>query len=245
MESSLQTQFDASPAPKKELSHLAWNPVAIVWICLLFSILPAGIMYALNFERLGQPEKKKGALLFVGVISIIFYVIVAVTSIAPNMHPALDKQLRLLCGAFTLSVAACFYRNQKPLFLRHLRQGGKKAALLKPVLLSFIAILIVMASFGYWLVAQEEKKFNRAIVLYEQGEYKDAERLFKSYKVDNPDESGVYLNLALIYLETERPEQAKEELQEVIRLEPQNEEAKDLLQELEDGEVRTGNDKNE
>ena len=219
-------------------SRAAWSPTAIVWACLLFSVLPGGIMYALNFERLGQPQKKKTALLGVIAFCFVFYGILFAAAFKPELFPSFnEKMLRALSAAGTFGMARIFYLQQKPLFIRHLQQGGKKASVWPPIVWSVATITVVgIALVGYfiWQVNRDEQEFSRGYALMQKGKYDEAEKIFKSYQDKYPDETPAYMNLALIYADEAKLPQAKQELTELLRLDPKDKDAKDLLKDVED-----------
>lgn len=62
---------------------------------------------------------------------------------------------------------------------------------------------------------------------------REAEIFFKDFKREYPEETMVHWNLALIYEQTNRIEQAKKELREMLHKEPKNKEARAYLQQLE------------
>jgi hypothetical protein len=96
------------------VSGSAWNPNAISFISFFFTFLPAGIMHAVNYERMGYPEKKKPRLiLFVAG----FVVFLAAAFILPNAG---------IFGAISIGIAIFFYQDQKAIFQRHLAMGGKR-----------------------------------------------------------------------------------------------------------------------
>jgi Flp pilus assembly protein TadD len=68
----------------------------------------------------------------------------------------------------------------------------------------------------------------------EKGEHQKAEAIFKSVQSKLPDESAIHWNLAVIYMNTDRYELARRELREYLRCEPNSQEAKELVRDLED-----------
>lgn len=87
---------------------------------------------------------------------------------------------------------------------------------------------------GYQEVTRYEEKFTQARRLFDSNEYTKAEPIFKEYKAKYPEEAAASYNLPLIYLRTDRIELAKRELNEVLRLNPQFENTKELLKEIEE-----------
>ena len=62
---------------------------------------------------------------------------------------------------------------------------------------------------------------------------REAEVIFKNFAKNQPDEPMTHWNLAIIYSEDGRIEQAQTELHALLELEPKNKEASDFLRELE------------
>src|SRR5512134_3249702 len=57
---------DAVPVPRSSIEirdKPAWSPRQITAVCFLASFLPGGVLWALNWERLGKPEKVRRSLL--------------------------------------------------------------------------------------------------------------------------------------------------------------------------------------
>lgn len=109
----------------------AWHPTGIAVVTLLLSPVPAGILHALNYSRLGVPARKRLALfsnLIAGVALLMFQ--------APGSFPRM--------GA-TLLLAAYFYKTQEQLFQAHRAQGGRKASFFLPVCLAIAAIVALVA----------------------------------------------------------------------------------------------------
>lgn len=66
-----------------------------------------------------------------------------------------------------------------------------------------------------------------------KGKVKEAEVIYKAFKQNNPEEPNVYWNLAVIYSQTNRNDLARQELREMLQVDPGNKRAKDFLKELE------------
>src|SRR5271170_7834545 len=65
-------------------------------------------------------------------------------------------------------------------------------------------------------------KFSDAQKLYDQGKREDAEKLLLALKAKKPADVATHFLLGRIYKETKRPDQAIEELEGVVNLDPQN-----------------------
>ena len=108
-----------------------WSPTGIAVISLLLSPLAGGVLHALNYSRLGVPERRRLAL-FANLI----------TGIAILFVPVFTTPLFSRLAA-ALLVAAYFYKSQESLFQAHRASGGRKASLLVPGCLSIVAALIL------------------------------------------------------------------------------------------------------
>src|ERR1039457_5116493 len=64
--------------------------------------------------------------------------------------------------------------------------------------------------------------FKDAQSLYDQGKKEEAEKLLVALKTKKPDDANAHLLLGRIYRETKHPDQAIEELEGAVNLEPQN-----------------------
>lgn len=202
-------------------------------MCVLFSILPAGIMYALNFGRLGLPQRQRSALYFVLGTSAIYYLIAVRALFLSDVEETTQVSLRAWFQIVNIVVAWRFYIGQQALFARHVRQGGRRAPLLVPFALSALFIVAVALGAETYVMKRDEQSFYTAVALFKAGKYRDAESIFKSYKRKYPEETSVSWNLALIYANTGRDDQAKQELKELLNIDPNHKDARRFLGELE------------
>ena len=113
----------------------AWNPVIIGLLSFFFTFLPAGIFYAINFERLGQPKKKNIRLFFV-IVGFLIYT-VAVFLIPEDMP---NIQIFTIINA---AVSGFFIYSQNALYKQHVDKGGEKAPVLLPFLSSLLWFIII------------------------------------------------------------------------------------------------------
>lgn len=66
----------------------------------------------------------------------------------------------------------------------------------------------------------------------EAGDYGTAERLYQASVTGNPENAAAYYNLAIIYVRTDRRDQAKVALKQALAVNPDYQPAKDLLTEI-------------
>lgn len=88
--------------------------------------------------------------------------------------------------------------------------------------LTFIVILFFLFNTKTF---SKENFFNKALKLYEKQKYEDARFLFERSIVFNPKNANSYLYLAKIYNHEENQRKEKLNLETVLLIEPDNEEA--------------------
>lgn len=115
-------------------SKAPWSPTGIAVLTLLFSPFAGGVLHGLNYSRLGQPVYRR----FILARNLLAGGLIFLFANLPTLNtPGLGI-------AFSLFVAAYFYKTQEQAFQKHRSQGGRKASLLLPVVLS----LVVLAALG-------------------------------------------------------------------------------------------------
>ncbi len=148
-------------------------------------------------------------------------------------------RLRAVGFMMTLIVAWQLYASQRGASANYYKTGRKTASLKWPFALAFMWVgIFVGTEVGVETVRsnRDYQEFERIADSMEESaaNRREAERFFQEFKQKYPEETMTRWNLAIIYTETERVKQAKEELQELLTLEPDNKEARDYLRELED-----------
>ena len=127
---------------KQSESHSkAWNPVIIGLASFLFTFLPGGIFYAINFERLGKPKKKTISLI---LVIIGFSVFAAALLLVPEDVPTVP--IFTLINAF---VSGLFIYSQRSLYIQYLEKGGEKTSALLPVTVSILWFISISVIFLY------------------------------------------------------------------------------------------------
>lgn len=116
-----------------------WNPNSFVGLSIVFSFLPAAILYSLNLGRLGLTKKRN--ILLISFISL-FLILVSISMYADS------KIMKPLFFAINIGIGAYLGRKQKETYENHIKLGGNKASYLIPMIiclvsLTFIAYLII------------------------------------------------------------------------------------------------------
>ena len=198
----------------------AWSPGGIAIAAVVLSSLPAGVLHALNYVRLGRPELKRRALVR-NLLGFLVSIVVADLTFG-------------LFGTFFVQVAyAVYFQNsQGGLFARHLARGGKKASVILPALGWFVALVGPLA-LGYAAFDSIETGFDRGIRMMDEGRYDEAEAIFLDYAESEPEDPWTNWNLAVIYDNQDEPEKALARIRIVIRKDPRFDGAAGYLVELE------------
>lgn len=147
-----------------------WNPIGFIVLSILFSFLPAAILYSLNYGRLGFTKKKNISLI------ISFVVFIAMISMAFFISGGI---LRSIIYVINIAAAVYMHKDQSKLFENHIQNGGRKASYLIPTILSTIVAVISMFGFFYSINIPDKKLlFNDNELYYTGNVQKDeAEKL--------------------------------------------------------------------
>lgn len=96
-------------------------------------------MCALNYERLGHPERKLKCLLGVLLAAAIYIWFLAELAMTPGASSNSMSGFSLM----NLLVSLTYYDRQKKMFAEHLRLGGRKASIGVPLALSLVWTVIL------------------------------------------------------------------------------------------------------
>jgi hypothetical protein len=208
---------------KRPQARPPWNPTGIALISVLLSPLPGGVLHALNYDRLGQPKRRRLALTSNLITTTILFVAVFAT---PNRS-------HVLIWAASLFIAAYFYKSQDKLFREHKSAGGQTASLLVPGLLSVVVPVLLGISLSYVEFVHYRTELRDAVRLMKVGELHKAENKLREFQRANPDEMASYWDLALIYERTGDLDKAKHELRTFLVEHKQSREVQEYLDRLE------------
>jgi hypothetical protein len=93
-----------------------WSPRALVWFAFLFSVFPAGIMFAVNYGRYGQPRKRLIWLTTTVILLLVFLFL--------DYCDASGTKLRFI--GLTVLTAWILYAKQISLFRDCALQSGHR-----------------------------------------------------------------------------------------------------------------------
>jgi hypothetical protein len=111
----------------------AWSPRGIHLLGLFFSPLPAGVTWALNFERFGLPERKLSSVLIAVGLFVAGLALTQVPGYIPMITPL-----------FNGACATLYYLTQKNLFQKFIEEGGEKASFKLPIVNSILLTVILV-----------------------------------------------------------------------------------------------------
>ena len=95
-------------------------------------------------------------------------------------------------------------------------------------LLCFVYVIITSST----LVYSSENFFDEAVIMYQNEKYEEAQFMFERNIVYNPKDAKTYLYLAKIYNYEENQRQEENNLETVLLIEPDNEEALLMLMKI-------------
>lgn len=174
----------------------AWSPKGIHWLGWFFSPLPAGITWALNYERLGQPEKKMGAFL----VAVFLFSIEVALSFVPDMP-------RFVMILMNGGSAALYYHTQKNLFKEFVAKGGSKSSFKLPIV-NACAFVLLLFGVGVAIASHQEYQLRQRVQeiakLLDTESYMIAKDRLLTLREDYPDELFPYEGLAYVFLIEER-----------------------------------------
>lgn len=154
-----------------------WNPNKFIVISIFFSFLPAAILYALNYGRLGF-KKKRNILIAISIMLLVF--------IAFCGYFLKQDALKSLFYGFNVGLGVYMRNDQKRLYKKHIENGGRKASYLLPMIftVAFAGILIFLMIYSA-NIPENSKSFNGNDIYYtENVDMKDVDKL-GNYLVDN------------------------------------------------------------
>jgi hypothetical protein len=134
-----------------------WNPKGFLIISILFSFLPAAILYSLNYGRLGHYKKRNLSL----VISVTGFIVML--SMAFVIEQGIIKSIFYGLNA---GVALFMKNDQSIMFESHIKNGGGKASYLIPGILSIVITAVFLGLIIYSSNIPDQKLMFRGNELY-------------------------------------------------------------------------------
>ena len=136
---------------QNEANKGLWNPASFAVLSFFFSFLSAGILYSLNYGRVGLIKKRNISLL---VICVIFVVALTIT-VATERDIAKSLFLGLNIG-----VGMYMQRDQKKLYEDHIANGRKKASYVLP-----LVFCIIISAFLIWAMIYSQNIPDKNLVI--------------------------------------------------------------------------------
>ena len=189
----------------------AWNPLGILWLGFFFSVLPAGILWTLNFERLGQPSRKQSSFITTGLYTLF----VVLMCILPKLNFV----------ATYINIAMClhYFHSQKVLYRDFLSGGGQKESFGRPIVLSAAFLVLVSAgifAYAYLDSVRYAKLYDEATASINKGNLIEAKLRLQKLENKYPDEPAPYYSLAWIHLQNLQYDSALTKYRHYLKLQP-------------------------
>lgn len=205
----------------------AWNPVWIAVLGFFFTLLPALILMAINYERLGKPALKWPII----VGASVFFVGLTYLTTFPLKGYEWAFVIIHIGGCITIAVI------QKPLYESFLdaSEAHQEESFRWPVVYSLFFVAALFGGIGVFEYYHHRRTVNmlqQAEQLYLEGKNNEALQLLLKLHADYPNDEIVLFNLGVIYKENGQPDSAKIYLRQLLKLDPENEEARDMLHRL-------------
>ncbi len=133
---------NSSPLKKSVKEKPLYNPKWFIIISMVFSFLPALILYSINYGRLGL-GKKRGKALLNGIILFIVIIFMLLMNIIPfNLYIILYIGCNVGFGSY-------MNKTQAELYKMHIKAGGTGASFLFPIITSIVIIAMLIAAMIY------------------------------------------------------------------------------------------------
>jgi len=190
----------------------------------ILSFFPASILHALNQKTFGKPDNVKTDILF---SFVLFTTIIAVSYLFFNV-----KHVRSIVVLVNLGYTYYLYKDQNKYYLDFIKNGGKKASLFLPIIISLLFLFISFATFYIIDVIHTHliiRKLDSASLLFKNNKYIDAEKQFKELKEELPDLASPSLHLSIIYVETKRFDESYNEVLYLKRTFPKDQDVIDFI----------------
>ncbi|MFN4121742.1 MAG: tetratricopeptide repeat protein [Flavobacteriales bacterium] len=209
----------------------AWNPIWIAVLGFFFTLLPALILMAFNYERLGKPGLKWP--LIAG--SVIFFIGLTYLTTLPLQGYEWAFAVVHIGGCFAIAAI------QKPLYESFLDHSDKHQpeAFRLPVVYSLMFVALFFGSIIMYQYVQHirvVKAIQKVEQFYLEGKNTEAINLLQELNTAYPDDHTILYNLGVIYKENGQADSARIYLRQLLKLNPENEDARDLLYQLNFGD---------
>lgn len=205
----------------------AWNPIWIAVLGFFFTLLPALVLMAVNYERLGRPQLKWP--LIVGSIS--FFIGLTYLTTLPLQGYEWVFAIVHIGGCFAIAAI------QKPLYESFLDYSDEHQpeAFRWPVVYSLMFVTLFFGGIIMYQYVQHlrvVKAIQEVERFYLEGKNTEAINLLQELNVAYPDDHTILYNLGVIYKENGQADSASIYLRQLLKLNPENEEARALLYQI-------------
>lgn len=205
-----------------------WNPLYIGVISYFCLVLPAVILWGINFRKLGKPNLTWPTFLVGG---LLFLLLVLGWIFLPQSWDWALEAFHII-----LSIAgASFQYSYFHKFLEADEENHQRESLLKPALLSILFVLTVVSLFIGWnwyLQHQTEQELLLAKEKYDIGDYPASVKILNSIIEEDPGQRTAYMNLSIAYETMGKSDSAIYVLDNWLIQMPEDSEVKDRIYQL-------------
>lgn len=203
---------DTNVAAYENIYVKLWNPKWFTALGVLFSFLPAAILCALNYGRLGDTGKKNNYLIISGIGFVAMILLAFIVQ---------QDLMKYVFYALNIGIASYMSKNQTDIFKNHINSGGQKASYIVPVVVCILVTVVIVVSMIYTMNIPEQKMiFGDSELYYTENVQKSEVEKLGAYLVEQGflgegQESSVKIDkLMHIYVFSFIP--AKESLKEYL-----------------------------
>lgn len=205
--------------------HAFWNPLYIGVISYFCLLVPGLVLMWMNFRRMGVPKKARlTAIIGTPILLAVVAIYIFVPKEFDEWVGALHISLAVLVGA----IPYWDYRK-----LMDANPSHKSASLLKPVLLSVLFPLGLLAAWYGYARFQEERRIEMlkaSMEAYQKNDFRSALQLLNEVKSEFPEERLAFVNSAIVYEALAKPDSAAWSIDQWLKIAPNDEEAKEMLE---------------
>jgi tetratricopeptide (TPR) repeat protein len=216
--------------PNQEVKK-AWNPVWIAVIGFFFTLLPALVLMALNYERMGKAAYKWPLI----ILSVLMFLGLAL------LTTLLSGEYDWIFAVIHLGGCVAIAAIQKPMYESFLDASELHQAerFTLPVLYSFIFVISflgIFSAYQYWQYHKIKNVLQQAEQYFLEGRGQEAINILNQINQSQPKDKTVLYNLSLIYLNENKPDSARIFLRQLLAQHPEDDDARALLYQANFGE---------
>ncbi len=205
-----------------------WSPLYIGIISYFCLVLPAVILWGINFRKMGRTDLVKPNFL-IGIF--LFIALILGWIFLPKSW---DWGLEIFHVSISIAGAAIQY----PIYRKFLEEDEDNRiveSLFPQALLSIFFLILCISTFFGWnwyLQHQTEKQLLQSKELYDLGDYPASITILKKLIEEDPGQRTAYLNMSIAYETMGKPDSAIVIMENWLNQMPEDGEAKERIYQL-------------